>query len=249
MTAERYSLDAYRKVILALAESNREFGPFTAPPQPGVLLRHDVDYCLPTAARIAEVNRDAGVRATFFVLVSSPLYTIFAKAERNALRTIVEAGQFVGLHYHHTGGELNHKRLNREFDALRLIVPEAQRVVAWHNPEGELAPLNKKADQLDFISAYAPPFFGDSVYVSDSNCRNTPEQIAAFGRKDGKGCTQILLHPLIWVHGGNDMQTVLARTFRARLETTADTYGENSLWQKGAGRAILSRFNLDVSHG
>lgn len=246
MTTEQYSLDAYRKVVQGLVETGREFGTFPTPPQSGFLLRHDVDYCLPTAAKIAAINKELGARATFFVLVSSPLYNIFADAERQALRTIIEAGQCVGLHYHHTGGKLDHERLEREFDALRQVVPETQRVVAWHNPEGELEPLNQRAENRGFICAYSPAFFGNGTYISDSNCRNTPEQITAFAQEGQNGTAQILLHPFIWAHGGDDMKTVLKRTFRARFHAAAGTFGENRLWQEGAGQDILSHFNLDV---
>lgn len=239
-----YCAANYRLLLSSLKDGGASFVPFGADTGRGIRLRHDVDFSLGPAADMAALNRQEGISATFFVLASCPLYNIFSPDGRTALRSIVDASQHVGLHYHHTGGPLGADRLEREFAALRLVVPEAQRVVAWHNPVGDPDELNRQAEKLGFISAYAPPFYGNDRYVSDSNCRHTPGEILDFQRK-AAGPLQVLLHPSVWIYGGPDLQTVLKRIFRAKFDSTAKTFADNQAWKDGAGRSILARYNLD----
>ena len=240
---DTFSIESYTHLLEELKLQSPFIDSFATIQEKGILLRHDVDYCLPTAARLAGINHAHAVKATFFILVSSPLYNIFSQEELQALRLIIDNNQNIGLHYHHTGGPLDTIRLEREFAALRLVVPETQRVVAWHNPENDLDELNRQAESNDFIPAYSPAFFGDGKYISDSNCRHTPDEILDFQRK-ASGTTQILLHPLIWIRGGSCMKTVLRRTFVARLDSVALTFAENQTWRDCFGRSILSQFNL-----
>ena len=45
---------------------------------PAIVLRHDVDLDLRPAHRLAALERRCGVRSTFFVLTTCPLYNVLA---------------------------------------------------------------------------------------------------------------------------------------------------------------------------
>ena len=228
MIVDKYSLESYKAILEALVPN--ACGNFTYPPEAGILLRHDVDYCLFTAAKLAEVNHAHSVTATFFILVSSPLYNIFSAEDCRSLRQIVNNGQNIGMHYHHTDGPLNVDRLEREFSALRLVVPEAQRVVAWHNPEGELEELNRQANQAGFISTYENKFFGPDHYMSDSNMRRNSDEIILSIQQTRGQLLQVLLHPLIWLSGQTAMIPMLRAMLKSKEHRINEVFMENSVW-------------------
>lgn len=233
-----FGLDEYRTLIRDLAGQSRPAVSFEARPQAGLLLRLDIDYDLEWAAETAAVNAAENIQATYFVLVSTSLYNVASQRGRDALARIAGHGQWIGLHFEHRGGDLDVGRLNQEFDLLRLIAPTTQRVVAWHNPSGDLAPLNQKAVEAGFISAYEAPFFGPDRYASDSNMRNTGPALAAFARQCPNPVAQILLHPLNWVAGGHDMSDVLLRTLRWKADRMLEEFDGNRVWSAGLGDTV-----------
>lgn len=227
-----FSMSRYAWLLDRLKETGRPFGTFPPRHPAGLLLRSDIDYDPVFAVELARENAARDISATFFVLVSGPFYSIFEPATAAAIRQLVALGQRVGLHYHHTDDRLDAERLNREFDALRMIAPQAQRVVAWHNPEGDLDALNDALAGEGFTSAYDAAIFGPGRYTSDSNCARDAEFMAdAVARSDAE-TVQVLCHPLLWVLGGDTMQEVLERYVSRAAERLDATLSEqNSVWR------------------
>lgn len=236
----KFSLGNYTRILKYLRSTGIPQCSFLNP-EKGILLRHDVDYCLSTAAELARINAGNGTIATFFVLINSPLYNTFSGESRKALETISSCGQHIGLHYHHDGGNFDLQRLQTEFEALRMLVPDSQKVVAWHNPEGDLAILNKAAEQTGFVSSYSDPFFKDCTYISDSNCRNTADKIIKAIHSRTTFTVQLLIHPCIWIHGGDGIEYILEKEFLANLQKTIVGFEGNLLWKEQLGDDILTR--------
>lgn len=229
---ERLSLESYRNLIIAIKNTERSFASFSSATPAGVLLRLDVDYDLEWAARTAEINAQLGVRACYFIQVGSGLYNAADTRGLQALSTIVESGQDVGLHFHNRGSVLDVKRLLLEHNLLRLLIPSTLRAVAWHNPEGDLAALNFAATDLGFSSAYGSPYFVSGHYISDSNLRNNPQEIATFVQSSDAPLVQVLLHPLNWVIGGNRMSDILVRSFKEKVEQLLTEFNTNTVWRE-----------------
>ena len=238
-----FCLKTYEKLLLSLRESGRSFRLFTEEPQNGLLLRLDVDFDLKWAASLAVENQKLGIRGTFFVHLTSPFYNALTPKSRQALKRITEAGQSIGLHYHHLGGELDVQQLKREYEILRTISPTAERVIAWHNPRGALEPLVAAARVAGFLSAYAEEFYGADKYISDSNCERLPEEILEFATKTTSPLVQVLLHPVNWVMGGKSMRDVLVRAFKVKFDQLIEGFETNRIWKSGLGQEILSQMS------
>lgn len=209
----------------------------------GVFLRLDVDYDLAFAAQLASINAEMGIRATVFIQVGSPFYNPSDPENREALKKIIEADQWIGLHYYHDGGELDRDRLCREFELLVLLVPRAERILAWHNPSGDLSAINNSAEQAGFLSVYSERFYGRDKYISDSNYVNYPKRIRQLAMEST--CpVQILLHPVNWRLGGNEMTDVLAGIFQSKIRHLIGMMEQNRIWRGGFGREFLSRYKL-----
>ncbi len=236
-------INAYEHFLSSLLKLGRPFRTFTNHPGHGIFLRLDVDYDLNWASRMASINCHAGVKATFFVQISSPLYNTFSEDSLHALEAIRKSRQEVGLHFHNHGEKLDVKRLCKEFEALKGICPKAKRVVAWHNPDGDLEPLNIRAHNAGFESAYGDQFFGPEKYISDSNRSNTPDDIIKFASNSSAQCLQVVLHPLYWCSGADDMADILEKTFCAKIRQTAAAFDQNRLWSERYGRRIMDKFS------
>ncbi|MBI5816638.1 MAG: hypothetical protein HZB29_13630 [Nitrospinae bacterium] len=236
-----FNVEAYKKLILSLKDSGRRLVSFADLPDDGTLLRLDVDYDPAWAARLAGINRECGATGTFFVQAASPLYNLFSEDNLGAIRQIAESGQWIGLHFHHTSGQLDISRLEREVGILKMAAPEALRVVAWHNPPTDFSQINLEAEKAGFISAYADRFFGDGKYISDSNMRHDSDKIIQFAKNSGAPVIQVLLHPFNWVMGGDEMKEVLRRTFKNKFGQLAGEFSNNSVWRGGLGDEILGQ--------
>jgi hypothetical protein len=194
-----FDLDHYRELLEAAKRGGYRFRFFDGRPEPGlVTLRHDVDLTLDAALEMAELEAEAGARATYFLMTESVFYNLASPEGRAALERLRSLGHRVGLH-----AVWPHAEIDDRFDA----------VVAWHNPDPEyvFTPLDGA------VNVMAPPWFAPETYRSDSNQHwrhGCPHEDLAAGRFEW---LQLLTHPEIWVYPGTTMQeTMLSMLDRER---------------------------------
>jgi hypothetical protein len=195
-----FDLDHYRELLAAAERGGYRFADFSRDPEPGdLILRHDVDLSLEAAAELAELEADAGVRATYFLMTGSVFYNLASPAGEATLATLRARGHAVGLHAVYPDA-----RLDERFDP----------VVAWHNPDPEYmsAPIPGAANAME------PRFFSPDRYRSDSNQHwrsGCPHEELAAGAFEW---LQLLTHPEIWVYFGETMRETMLSMLEARRE-------------------------------
>ncbi len=191
-----FTLEHYREILHAARAGRYRFAHFDATPQRGDLfLRHDVDLSLDAALRMAELEADEGVSATYFLMTESVFYNLASKEGVAATAALRELGHRVGLH-----AVFPNAALDDRFDA----------VVAWHNPDPDFmtAPI------ADAVNVMQEGYFDPPTYRSDSNQRwrsGCPHEELRTG---GFPWLQLLIHPEIWVYRGATM----GATMRAMLD-------------------------------
>jgi hypothetical protein len=191
-----FDLAHYRELLEAGIAGGYRFATFgEAPARGDLLLRHDVDLSLAAALAMAELEAEAGVRATYFLMTESVFYNLASPEGEETLGRLRALGHAVGLHAVYPD-----VRLDERFDA----------VVSWHNPRPEYM-----SDPIQgAINAYAEPYFSRESYRSDSNqrwragCPHEELRAGAFP------WLQVLVHPEIWVYPG----TTMGQTMRAMLD-------------------------------
>jgi hypothetical protein len=195
-----FDLAHYRELLDAAQAGGYRFAFFDHDPEPGDLfLRHDVDLSLEAAVELAELEADAGARATYFLMPQSVFYNLASQPGEAALARLRELGHAVGLHAVHP-----HVELDGRFDP----------VLAWHNPDPEFmrAPLDGAENVM------GERFFDPDRYRSDSNQHwrsGCPHEELAAGRFDW---LQLLVHPEIWVYEGATMRETMLSFLDAERE-------------------------------
>jgi hypothetical protein len=181
-----WDFEAYARMLEA-AGSYR-FVHFDVEPEPGVVfLRHDVDLVLDAAVRMAELEAERDVSATYFLMTRSVFYNLDSSEGEGALARLRGLGHRVGLHAVHP-----HVDFDDRFDA----------VIAWHNPD----PQYMSEPIVGATNVMTSPFFNPALYRSDSNQHwrsgDPTEALAARAFE----WLQLLTHPEIWVYDGATMR-------------------------------------------
>ena len=200
-----FSLDHYRELLAAAQRGGYRFAQFDGEPEPGALyLRHDVDLDLEAALRMSALERELGIRSTYFLMTASVFYNLASTQGKEALVRLRDDGHAVGLH-----SDWPDSRMDDRFDPL----------VAWHNPD----PDYMREPIVGALNVMSDPWADN--YRSDSNQHwrhGCPH--GELERRDFEWL-QLLVHPEIWVYEGatmrETMDSLLEREHERRLEQLA----------------------------
>ena len=209
-----WTLDGYRELLAAALEGGYTPVHFETEPDKGMIyVRHDVDLSLDAALRMARLEADLGVAATYFLMRSSVLYNLASEEGRATLAELRTLGHRIGLHAVYPDAELDER-----FDP----------VLAWHNPD----PAYMTTPIPGVVNVMQGDRFDPATYRSDSNQHWRSGDPTEELRTGGFPWLQLLVHPEIWVYPGETM----GATMRAML----DAERERRLAQLAADRIDLS---------
>ena len=190
----------YRELLQAAKAGGYRWAFFDAEPRDGdLILRHDVDLSLDAALRLAQLEAEEGMAATYFLLTESVFYNLASSEGRAAIERLRALGHRVGLH-----AVWPNVRLDERFDP----------VIAWHNPDPEYM----SAPVEGATNAMQAPWFTPETYRSDSNQswrHGCPHEELAAGRFPW---LQLLTHPEIWVYSGETMGETMHAMLDAERE-------------------------------
>jgi hypothetical protein len=236
---ENFSYQAYRKLLEMLASENVivSFADLQAGKQPSryFILRHDVDFWPETALRMAKLEAEMGVRATYFLLFSSPLYNLLSESNCLIPKQLVDLGHDVGLHYdvkvYATLGRQLGDVLHDEAEQLARMSGKSVGSIAMHNPSISGADPFRKVE--DFVNAYDDEYTREISYYSDSGGAWGDEAVEALRYGHIPARLQLLVHPLFWDEMGVhrlDRLTKFIEDKTTRLKGEADLL--RAMWAK-----------------
>jgi hypothetical protein len=206
-----WDFEAYAAILDAAADGGYRFVHFDHEPQPGeIFLRHDVDLVLDAAVRMAELEAERGISATYFLMTRSAFYNLDSPDGEAALERLRELGHRVGLHAVHPRIDYDER-----FD----------RVLAWHNPDPEY--VNAPVEGL--VNVMTPPWFDREHYRSDSNQHwRSGDPTDALARREFEWL-QLLIHPEIWAFEGARMRETMESMLDAERETRLRQLAEDRI--------------------
>ena len=167
------------------------------------IMRHDIDYSPESALRMAEIEKEVGVRSVYFLLFNSPWYNLLSPEYINFPKALVELGHEVGLHYDGAVFESQAKVGNASFliesyaEILSSMSGRPIECASMHNPS-LYSGQDLVALQGRFISAYDSFFTQKTTYISDSlgAWRDNAHDILTNGPLPET--LQVLVHPVFW---------------------------------------------------
>jgi len=205
-----FSLVGYRKLIQLIFELGWEFVEYPDLEFPlntkrSLLLRHDIDAELCVLEPFLEIERLAGVTATYFVMLESPLYNVYSPEGRKAIEKITEAGQSVGLHFfaeihrEQTASELI-SLIEEQCHSLATLVGKEIKTFSFHQPTPSMLQMNISPPGM--INTYHPKVMNTFKYLSDTNMNwRSNDPLEVLSRQDAG--VQMLVHPIWWMVDGD----------------------------------------------
>jgi hypothetical protein len=186
------------------------------------------------AIKVAEIEHEINVSATYFVLLRTEMYNAFSSRGKEALLRIAALGHEIGLHldgslYENSIGDLD-QAAALECSMLEKIINQPVRTISFHRPIPSLQGFDKPVGGRRHT--YEPAFFIDMGYCSDSRGGwhyGHPLEHAAVA--NGKSL-QLLTHPIWWAAApGETVRQKLDRfalgrfdLLRAQLAINCDAY-------------------------
>lgn len=169
--------------------------------RPTLFMRHDIDVSLKSAVRLAEIESRLGVRATYMVIPSSPLYSIADDLGRSALGRLCELEHEVALHFDISEKDRSSEvsiadtadQINLASDAIEQITGVRVSSLSFHRPPRNF--LRGPETICNKVNAYSEALMAN--YVSDSKGRwssSWPERL----NHSPEAINQILIHPIWW---------------------------------------------------
>lgn len=207
-----------------------------------VLFRHDIDFSPQRAAKLSAIEKRNGAFATYFVNLRSPFYSVLDPNTSRALRTVVDNGHELGIHFDAEGiggrtwtREQLLSAIDREARLFEMVFGVRPRAMSWHNPDRTNVREFDDTTVGELVSAYAPVISQNYTYCSDSNgfWRYTPmpDVIAA-----GHQRLHLLTHPEWWTPTPLSERDRMDRCFLGRARANRD---ELAAFMRDTGRKDL----------
>ncbi|MFW9767197.1 MAG: hypothetical protein ACFFF9_13600 [Candidatus Thorarchaeota archaeon] len=208
---EEYSIDKFRDLMITISKERYSVITFDEyesglinQEKVNVILRHDVDISLPRTIKMAEVQAELGIPATYFFRLHAEKYC-FEEAVP-VIKKLVDDGFKIGLHYETLSVAKGDKKkaielLGKDIEKLREIAPMG--VVAAHGQkEYKNREIWENVDKeaLQISSAYDVQ---SDMYLSDAGGKRLKDKkvLYRFNRlyeaKVGQ-IVQVLIHPDWW---------------------------------------------------
>jgi len=172
---EDFTEEGYR-AALALAQSYWTFAAFgSAPAEPHVLWRHDIDVSPNRALRLAQLENERGLKSTYFFLLHSDFYNCMESGSRDIIRQICAYGHDVGLHFEVefypevVDVAMLEERVAAEAAIIAELANREPVAVSFHNPTAEHLARYDQTRLAGLVNAYGAPLRTGYKYVSDSN--------------------------------------------------------------------------------
>jgi hypothetical protein len=203
-----FTLGHYREILGTARQSGYRFVGYDDLAAPGegellCVLRHDVDYVPEWTVRLAEIERDLGIRATYFFQVCAKTYNLREAATYHAVHRVRELGHTLGLHFDLTWKpdaqwEEIAPLCQEDKDVFRTITGvEPCEIISFHNPHRFVERiLNQPVPGIRHT--YEQEYFSSIKYLSDSQGWYEGCMCKVF-REKRYPVIQLLTHADYWV--------------------------------------------------
>lgn len=167
-----FTYNSYKLLLQSLHDNGYKFCTYNNYPREGkcVIMRHDIDYSLEQAIKLARFENEFGIKTTYFVLLSSDFYNPASSSSYKYLHEIIALGHFIGLHFDETAYSYSdfpiEFYIRKEARVLSEILDININSFSLHRPDHHTIETELKIPGL--VNAYGDVFFREFKYLSDS---------------------------------------------------------------------------------
>jgi hypothetical protein len=224
-----FTRDNYRR-LLRLAKKTYQARLFTnfAEDERFILWRHDLDFSMHAALRIARIEAEEGVCATYFLYPHSRFYNLLEHESRAMLAEMVVLGHAIGLHFDvrfHAVQTIAHleQALKAENAMLRDLLGVDASVFSFHDTD-QFTDSCRDWRYAGMINTYAQYFRQQVGYVSDSNGIWRHRRLEHVLTQPDDYRLQVLTHPAWWQDTAMSPRARVEHCIAGRSRATADFY-------------------------
>ncbi|MCR4442609.1 MAG: hypothetical protein NUV48_10705 [Peptococcaceae bacterium] len=204
---EDFTEEKYRE-LLRLAKLKYKFISYSDIEMNGknILWRHDIDLSVHRSYKLALIEKNEGVVATYFIHLHNNFYNFFELEILNLVKEIVFMGHEVGLHfdplfYNLQYGEdkkMFEKYLAFEKRIVEEMIGQEIKVFSFHNPEtGKW--INEERHVIEnMVNTYSRYLKENYYYCSDSNGYWRHSRLRDILEQSKPDKIQVLTHPGWW---------------------------------------------------
>jgi hypothetical protein len=182
-------------------------------------VRHDVDSDPGAAVELAEVEANEGVRATYFVMLRSPVYNVFARESQELVERLTELGHGIGLHYDPAfpprAGRSHTEQIDVELRVLEELLGVSVDSVTFHQPS-----LVPGAFEIEVRGAVKANDFPGYEFLTDANQDVRVFEAFDVFRTGVPRKLHLLIHPMWWVDETASPSELWERAIHANWERT-----------------------------
>ena len=193
----------YKELLLFFIENGYEFKNFENidfNKSHQLILRHDIDHSIEYAYKTALIEKEIGISSIYFLMLSSNSYNPFTKKNIEYIKSILNLGHYIGLHFDPRLYNNLLDGLEKEIWILKNFFSSNTDIISLHRPLKE----HLKEDLINYKTTYDDLYFKKMRYISDSNGEfNFTNPIESKEIKKGLNI-QLLLHPIWWIDNKSD---------------------------------------------
>lgn len=236
-----FTTENYRK-LLKLAKANytfttyQEYSKINKP----IIWRHDVDFSMHRALKLAQIEKEEGIVSTYFVLLHSEFYNLLEKEITILLNRIIELGHPIGLHFDASYyGVKNENELKEKLFLEKKFLEKMFSVkinsFCFHITSTFTSSCykTKYAGMTNAFSKYFQKEFG---YCSDSNGYWRFKRLEDVLTNATDQRLQVLTHPELWQDKIMSPKQRVYRCADIRAEKSKQWY--NNVLEKGNRKNI-----------
>ena len=203
-----------------------DFLPVRPPlPERYIVLRHDIDFAPVYSLEMAELEHEAGVASTFFVLVDGQFYNPLQKEVVEQLRRIHALGHEIGLHF--AVSSAVESDIGREvafrLEILRALAGVTVRSFSQHDPvNAGFASVSLPRGHRPCVDASTVIRDNDLLYVSDSAMMWRRHTFDTALDEDRNLC--LLAHPHSWLHPQDDYVAMIRDLEAREVQALTDRF-------------------------
>lgn len=230
--------------ILSLLKTSHEFISFDAiinSSKNFVLNRHDVDFSVENALKIAQIENKFDVKSTYFIMLHSEFYSFLEKKNLVLIKEINRLGHDIGLHFDSQFYNIKDKqdlenKIIFEKDILEFYLDTNIKSFSFHNPSNfDLKFTDFKYGGL--VNTYADFIQNKTEYCSDSNGYWRFDRMLDFIENNKHKSFQLLTHPVWWSNK--------VKSPKEKIDSNIDDRSKNNKQFYSEGLKLFNRENID----